>query len=198
MPISICIDATPTLQQLTQLDVPEKGISIRIMDTIGCDYFILGMHLLNDEDGVIVRTIEHDRKLTADILVEIFRRWIRGYQMKRSGNKTNTWEKLVEYLQYAKLMALADEIESILRFCSEKTMDNIECACGYGDCKDEAQVQGYGECKYEAPTELLQYLFLSLTTVIISIGAAACTTAKCHCRSKFNVLLYASYSCMEA
>ena len=173
------------------------------MDTIGYEYFNLGTYLLNDEDGVMVRTIEHDHKLTADILVEIFRRWIRGYQMKRCGNKTNTWEKLVEYLKYAKLMALADEIESILRFCSEKTMHsmgNEECAREYEDCKDKAQVQGYRECKYEALTEtkyLLQYFFLSLTIVIISIGAATCTTTICHCRSKLNVLLHASYSSIE-
>ena len=166
-------DATPTMLQLTQLDVLEIGVSIRIMDRIGSDYDTLGTHLLNDEDGGIMRTIEHDKnKVTGKILNEVFHRWIKG-QGQKNGKKTNTWEMLVKYLKHVKLMALADEIEAVLQFCTEKTMhlNDEECAHEYGERMHEALIE----------TKSLQYLISMLAAVII--GAAIF-----HCRRKLNTI----------
>ena len=48
------------MPQLTQLDVLEIGVSVRIMDRIGSDYHTLGTYFLNDEDGGMMRMIKHD------------------------------------------------------------------------------------------------------------------------------------------
>ena len=171
------------MQLLTQLDVPEKGISIRIMDMIGSNYHTLGTDLLNDTDGGKIETIKHDHKLTADILRKIFNRWIKEHQM------TNTWEKLVEYLEYARLQALAEEIEKVLQFCSEITMhmdNDEECAIDYNH-KYEVPLQchGCGECEcigvYKPLIEPIEAIFRlqffvlvsAMGVVIIIIVAAA-------------------------
>ena len=114
--------------QLTQLDVLEIGVSVRIMDGIGSDYHILGTYLLNDEDGGMMRMIKRDYKFTEEILEEIFHRWIKG-QGQKDGKKMNTWETLVKCLKHSKFMALADKIEAVLHFCAEKAlhMDHDEC-----------------------------------------------------------------------
>ena len=154
------IDATPTMLQLTRLDVLEIGVSIRIMDRIGGDYHTLGTHLLNDEDGGIMRTIEHDYKFAEKIIDEMFHRWIKGHGQK-NGKKTNTWEMLVKYLKHVKLMALADEIEAVLQFCTEKTMH----------LNDEECAHEYGERIHEALMETKSLYLTSMLAAII-IGAA--------------------------
>ena len=194
--LCICTDGTPTLQQLTQLDVPEKGYSIRIMDTIGRDYHTLGIYLLNDKDGGIIKTIEHDYRLTANILGEIFHRLIREHQM-RNGKKTNTWEKLVEYLRDATLMALADEIETVLRFCSEVTMrmDNSEeCEIEYYDynhkCEIPLQCHGWGGCKCIEPIEaifrLQFFVLVSAMGVVVIVAMVIVAAAIYHCKGKLD------------
>ena len=122
-----------------------------------------------------MRTIERDHKYTEKILGEVFYRWIKG-QGQKDGMKTNTWGMLVKYLQRAKLMALADEIESVLEFCAEKTMhmDDKEC------------VHEYGEHRHEAPMvedkSILQHLGISMLVAVIIAGAATF-----RCRSNLNL-----------
>ena len=120
----ILIDDTPTKQQLTQLDVPDLRLSIRIKDSID-DYNTLGTFLLNDNTGVILKQIENDFKRSNKILDEILDRWVRG-EGQIGRERSNTWEKLVEYLRIAKLHALADDIESVLKFCTEKSVESNE------------------------------------------------------------------------
>ena len=116
------------MSQLNLLDVPEIGVSIWIMDKIGSDYHTLGTYLLNDDDGGKMKEIIDDHKLTKKILKEIFYRWI-NEQGQKDGKKTNTWKALIKYLKHSKFMALADEIEIVLHFCTNVTlhMDHEEC-----------------------------------------------------------------------
>ena len=175
------------MQQVTQLDVPEKGVSIRIMDTIGSDYYTLGIYLLNDKDGNIMKVIENDYKFTKKILDEVFHLWIRGHRLMH-GKKTNTWEMLVEGLEYAKLMVLADKIESVLQFCSE---DNVECALGHKVYKyHESSVHGYGEYKCEAAIETvhpLQCFILMMIAPVILGAAIIIAAAFYYYRSKYII-----------
>ena len=127
------------------------------MDRIGSDYLKLGTHLLNDEDGGTMKTIEHDYKTTEEKLNEIFRRWIRGQR------QTNTWEMLVKSLKYAKLTTLADKIEAVLQFCAEKK-------------NDEEREYDYGEHMREAimETKSFQYLISMLAVVIVGAAVFCC------------------------
>ena len=163
--------------QLTQLDVLEIEVSIRIVDRIGSDYDSLGTYLLNDEDGGIMRAIEHDNKVTGKILNEVFHRWIKGQGQKSgAGKKTNTWEMLVKYLKDCKLMALADDIERVLQFCTEKSMhlNDEECAHEFGEHIHEAIMEN----------KSLQYLISILVPVIV-VG----TIFRCS-RRKLKTMLY--------
>ena len=145
--------------QLTQLDVLEIELSVRIMDSIGSDYHTLGTYLLNDENGGIMRKIKHDYKFTEEILDEVFHRWIKG-QGQKDGKKMNTWETLVKYLEHSKLMTLADQIETVLRFCTNMTlhMDDEECV---------------RELVHEAPMEnksFLQQLISDSMLAAVTVG----------------------------
>ena len=107
---------------MTLLDVPDLGVSIRIKDSIG-EYNTLGTFLLQDSNGVILQQIENDFKHLNKILDKIFDRWMRG-EGQVGRERSNTWRKLVECLRIAKLHALADKIESVLKFCAEKSVES--------------------------------------------------------------------------
>ena len=109
---------------MTQLDVPDLGVSIRIKDSIG-EYNTLGTFLLHDSNGVILQQIENDFKHSNKILDKILDCWVRG-EGQIGRERSNTWEKLVEYIRIAKLHALADDIESVLKFCTEKSVESSE------------------------------------------------------------------------
>lgn len=113
------LDETPTRQQLTILVVPDLKMSFRIKDSIS-KYDTLGTFLLNDETGAILQQIKQDYRLSKQIIDEIFDRWIRG-EGQIGKLKLNTWEMLVKYLRYAKLMVLADTVEFILQYCADKS-----------------------------------------------------------------------------
>ena len=170
------LDITPTMRQLTLLDIPEKGVSIRIMDKIGSDYHTLGTYLLNDDDGGTMKEITHDHKLTKEILNEIFHRWING-QGQKDGKKTNTWKALIKYLKHSKFMALADEIETVLHFCTNMTLH-----MDHEECQDQMILK---ETK-----RLLQKLAPALVAVIA--GAAIIIILYCR-RCKHNAMLCYKY-----
>ena len=143
------------MQQLTLLDIPEKRLSIRIMDRIGSNYNTLGTFLLDDNDGGILRMIEHDHKFAEKIVREIFYRWIKEQGEKNRLN-TNTWEMLVKYLRISRLLTLANEIENVLSFCTEH-VDNEECA----------REQMYEGMSLETKP-FLQYLIPMLAPVVVA------------------------------
>ena len=143
-----------------QLDVPDLGVSFRIKESIG-EYNTLGTFLLNDNDGVILQWIKSDLKHSSEILDKIFDHWVRG-EGQVGRERSNTWGKLVECLRIAKLHALADKIESVLKFCAEKSVES------YKNCliKDHVSV-------HEAPwfylACILTMVIIITTTIIIII-----------------------------
>ena len=104
------------------LDVPDLGISIRIKESID-DYNTLGTFLLHDSNAVILKQIENDFKRLNKILDEIFDRWVRG-EGQIGRERSNTWGMLIKYLRIAKLHVLADDIESVLEFCTKKSVES--------------------------------------------------------------------------
>ena len=102
--------------------MPDLGVSIQIKESIG-EYDTLETFLLHDSNGIILQRLKNDLKRSSEILDEIFDRWVRG-EGQVGKERSNTWEKLVEYLRISKLHALADKIESVLKFCSEKSVES--------------------------------------------------------------------------
>ena len=100
------------------MDIPGEGGSIRIKDKIGSDYTTLGTCLLNDNDGNRLREIEKDHHHSKEKLDEIFYRWKKG-EGRIDGKNLITWGRLIECLNTAELLALSDDIESVL--CMKET-----------------------------------------------------------------------------
>ena len=147
------------MQQLTDLNVPEKGIRIRIMEEIGTKYDTVGTFLLNDERGTKIPTIKHDRHLTDDVLFEIMRRWL------NSGELT-TWAVLVKYLKLSKLVVLAEKIEAVLQYCVNKNVD-LECP------SENFYVTSIGSWN----------LMMVVTSVLIPAVLGVAVFFKCKCKS---------------
>lgn len=125
----LSLDDTPTQQQLTQLDVPDLNLFIRIKDSIS-DYVTVGTFLLNDEQGVIMDEIRDDHKSAKERKHEVFKRWIRGVRQK-GREKSNTWGMLVRSLKVAEENDLADKIESVIEFCEDQsTHRDKKCKSG--------------------------------------------------------------------
>ena len=146
---------TPTKQQLMLLDVPDLELSLRIKDSI-FDYDTLGTFLLNDETGVVLQRISQDYRFSKQIIDEIFDRWIRG-EGQIGILKLNTWDMLVKYLKYAKLMVLADELESILQYCTHKGMHS----------EKECVTVNAGQTRLE-----LGGIHVFVVTIVVFIGTA--------------------------
>ena len=138
---------------MTLLDVPDLGVSIRIKESID-DYNTLGTFLLNDNTGVILKQIENDFKRSSKILDEIFDRWVRG-EGKVIRERSNTWEKLVEYLRISKLNTLADDIESVLKFCTEKSVES----------KEKCFIENRDSVHNVDPVFYLDYIILTMTII---------------------------------
>ena len=145
---------------MTQLDVPDLGVSIRIKDSIG-EYNTLGTFLLHDSNGVILQQIENDFKHSNKILDKIFDRWMRG-EGQIGRERSNTWGMLVKYLQISKLHVLADEIESVLEFCAEKSVESNE------NCLNKDRVSVH-EAPWFYPACILTVETIIATTIIIII-----------------------------
>ena len=113
----------------------DLNISLRIKDGISTDcYDDLGTFLLNDETGDIMQKINRDYRLSKQRIDEIFDRWIRG-EGQHGVMKSNTWQMLVECLGHVKLKALADKIDSVLKFCSNENM-NLDKKCVVASMKN--------------------------------------------------------------
>ena len=144
---------------MTLLDVPDLGVSIRIKGSIG-DYNTLGTFLLHDGNGVILQRLKNDLKCSSEILDEIFDRWMRG-EGQDVGEKSNTWEKLVEYLQIAHLHVLADKIQSVLKFCMEKSEESNE------KCFVENRVSVHNTPVFYLACSIFTLVTIIVTTFII-------------------------------
>ena len=163
---------TPTKQQLSLLELPRLGISIRIKDKI-VDYNSVGTCLLNDNDGATMKRIERDRRYTDDILGEVFDHWIRQ-EYQAGEENSNTWQVLVKCLRSVQMNALADEIEGVLQHCTESSDKN---------CRHQKSESQSTSC--EVPRiEISHVLLLS---AIIS-GTLAVYIYKYHVRKPGNTM----------
>lgn len=66
----------------------------------------MGICLLNDDTGQLIDAIILDKRESKHILDEIFRRW------KTGEGKACNWDGLIECLRFAKLITLAEDLES--------------------------------------------------------------------------------------
>ena len=94
----------PTLPQLINFETRSGGINIA--EQIGTSYRNLGLHLLEDANGVVTKAIRdqyhHD---AATINYEILQRWIQG-----KGRQPVQWSTLIDVLKKIQLSQLAREI----------------------------------------------------------------------------------------
>ena len=98
----------PKLTKL--LSFPTSTGAINITEKVGSKYVQLGLMLLEDDDGSTVDQITSDcHHKSADIALEILKRWIRG-----KGRQPVTWQTLTETLKIIGLTELASSIESSL------------------------------------------------------------------------------------
>lgn len=82
-----------------------------ITSRVGNKYTMLGVLLLEDEDGGITQSIVGQHLLNAtNITVDILGRWLRG-----EGKQPVTWQTLVDTLRDMGLAELASTIQSSLQ-----------------------------------------------------------------------------------
>ena len=101
----------PTLNKLLVLKGRDKE-SLRIIERIGDRYYELGTHLLRDDHGALLKTIEADANGKVErINREILTKWING-----EGIEYVNWGTLVHALRVGpKLNTLADDIVAALQ-----------------------------------------------------------------------------------
>ena len=99
----------PTMNQLAILERGDGGNPVRISERIGVKYSDVGMYLLKDDHGVKMETVADNARGNVDsINREMFRRWLAG-----SGAPVS-WKVLVNTLERAQLIALANDIVDAL------------------------------------------------------------------------------------
>ena len=99
----------PTLLQLTYFKT--RSGSINITEQIGTSYRNLGLHLLEDANGVVTKAIRDQyHHNAATINYEILQRWIQG-----AGMQPVQWSTLIDVLKKIELSPLAKEIADSLQ-----------------------------------------------------------------------------------
>ena len=82
---------------------------INIPQEIGVKYREFGLFLLDDPNGVRIRTLAHKHNNDAnEINIEIIEEWVAG-----KGKHPVTWKTLTKVLRDIELITLAEEIEAI-------------------------------------------------------------------------------------
>ena len=108
MPTVMATDR-PTLLQLTYFKT--RSGSINITEQIGTSYRNLGLHLLEDANGVVTKAIRDQyHHNAATINYEILQRWIQG-----AGMKPVQWSTLIDVLKKIELSPLAKKIADSLQ-----------------------------------------------------------------------------------
>ena len=87
-----------------------KDKTIDIVEAIGVQWRVVGIHLLNDESGATIEAIDEQfRGNVQAINLEILKRWLR-----RKGVRACTWRVLLEVLRKAHCVELAESVEEAL------------------------------------------------------------------------------------
>ena len=103
------LDHSPTLPALRHFPV-DVAVFIDIAIEIGPDYEKFGTLLLEDKNGVKVKSIKMSKRDDpVDITVEILQQWLQG-----KGRMPITWQTLVKCLRDIDLNVLADKIDHSL------------------------------------------------------------------------------------
>ena len=89
---------------------PSNGRNINIITKCCAKYNELGIFLLDDDNGDIVKSLCMEHHYNGELVItEIFRRWISG-----TGMKPICWNTLVAVLRDFELCTLADELQHAL------------------------------------------------------------------------------------
>ena len=89
----------PTLPELLRLKIPQS---------VGVNYSIFGIFLLNDETGVRVRAFKKECQGDAeDVMLRILQEWLEGKGVSVS------WQSLIQALRDTGLSELADHIQAL-------------------------------------------------------------------------------------
>ena len=87
-----------------------KDKTIDIVEEIGVQWRVVGIHLLNDESGATIKAIaEEFRGNVQAINLEILGRWL-----QRKGVRACTWRVLLGVLRKAHCVELAESVEEAL------------------------------------------------------------------------------------
>ena len=99
----------PTMNLLMNLPTG-SGRAIKVMQRMTSQYRSLGINLLNDEYGVITKSIiTADRNQPEDIVHTVLSRWLQG-----EGREPRNWATLITVLCEIELTTLADDIQNNL------------------------------------------------------------------------------------
>ena len=99
----------PSLKLLIRF--PNNERNINIITKCSTEYNDLGILLLDDDNGDIVKSLEMEHHFNGEhVITEIFRRWING-----TGMKPISWNILIAVLRDVDLHTLADELQDALR-----------------------------------------------------------------------------------
>ena len=87
-----------------------KDKIINIVEAIGVQWRVVGIHLLNDECGAIMNAIEEEfRGKVLAMNMEIIGRWLQG-----KGIRDRTWRALLGVLKKSHCVELAESVEEAL------------------------------------------------------------------------------------
>ena len=99
------LDEKPKLPDLLSFRTA-TGATVNICSRVGDMYTMLGVLLLQDEDGALVQAIVSQHLLNAsNITLDILSRWLRG-----EGKQPVTWQTLTDTLKDVGLVELASSI----------------------------------------------------------------------------------------
>ena len=104
--------ATPALLTLEQLlHFTSKARKFNVATEVGIEYSKLGVFLLKDNTGAVVKALENEHMKNAEkINMDILSRWLQG-----NGAKPVAWSTLTVVLRKIGLCALANDIEGGLK-----------------------------------------------------------------------------------
>ncbi|CAI8020977.1 hypothetical protein GBAR_LOCUS12490 [Geodia barretti] len=95
----------PKLPMFTSFPA-QSGKFINIVQRIGANYLLLGIHLLNDETGSITQSIiSSDPKSPTNIILNILSCWLQG-----GGRRPVTWVTFINVLTQIGLLELTKEL----------------------------------------------------------------------------------------
>lgn len=113
----------PTLTDLYkyQKSTGAKKKVVKIIESIGCDYYHFGVCILNDADGNRVKTIEWFQRYDSErIVTDILNQWLKG-----KGRRPESWNTLLTCLRHIDLHTLADDIKKARGIHNSSPTDDL-------------------------------------------------------------------------